>query len=1331
MRKSVPCGAGLFFLLVFLAAFSSTTSGALALDAQPLTQDAAAMMVLDSARRAYNDGKCDFAAERFREFLKQYGGHKEAPSAQYGLALALLELPQKDYPNAIAALQQAAGRQDFAERPFVLYYLGSAQRGVGGQNLEQAAAKPNEAPRFLEIAKQNFGEAAKNFSAAGDAFAQRAKASPIVAAGLGPASPAVPRAGTPLPQPFLEWMVRSRCDYCDMLLRLDRAKEAADLAQKLLADKNLEMGRFHGLALYHLGYASYALRDYLAAGRALSQLAPFQQEFGVHARYLLSRTHHLSGERPEAAAGYKALLADYEQQKKAAAEAMKNPAALPPQEKTRLEALLKAPPEYILRATFYNCLLAAEEGRCGEALEGLNALAQQNPGGGLLEEVHLRQGYCLLAGRNFPEAIKLLQPLQNHPQLGDRATWWLARAQAGSADPANAPAYEQALRSAIEMLGRAADRAGELGRADPEAKLRRGDILLELGDTQQLTKLYREAAATYQRVIAENSNPGRPEDATGRNQCEEAMQRQATALHLAGQYKESDDLCLKFEQAYPKSTLLPAVWFRAAENASLPAVAAANDPNMRGRRNELVKMFDEAIKRYQRLLSSYPDFPYINLARYGLATAQYQKGQYAEAIATLSDILEADRNGELAPVNYLLSDCYIRLFPPEAVDAIQAAQMIEQAEQAARLLEKYIGSQGKSPQVPDALLKLGYCYQRTGMILIDAAEKTKTITQARQTYERVLQEFPTSPALAGAVLERARCIALLGDPNGAINELGRFSGDPLKQSPMAPLAMIRQASLLRALNRQEEAVKLVAQCRALYEQALQNDPERGYWVLLMQYEHALALKDCAALPNRGPALAEARKIFESISKQFASRPEAASAFWRAGQCRREELQATLAAARAVPLKPGVKPEEIAAATRTLEEGLAALRQTAEILKAEGAKLAPPAVPQTKAPAGQPPPAGATRLAEAASEPYLRMLYEAAWCYRALAEGEIEVARQNLQRQGLAKVLQHMKAAAARPGQPPAPAAALNPPDVALSAIPVQASEKAALEQYTATMAAAGRSPLGLRVRLELAEMYAKRGQNDAALELLAGTLEDNPPPDLAERIHLRLAGCLLAKNNVQAALAQAKAVAKNATSSLAGEAWCLLAEGYIQNKDWPNAITQLLPFRDKDPWRSLPGLTDRALLRLGFALAQAQKWEESRQAQEALVQRFNQSPWVHEARFGMGLALQNLNQLDNACNVYGEVIRGTAAEVAARAQLQIGLCRLAQKRFPEAAKELLVVPYTYDYPEISAAALCEAGQACFEQKQAAEAAKLWREVVQNYAASKWAEVAKQRLTTIK
>ena len=137
------------------------------------------------------------------------------------------------------------------------------------------------------------------------------------------------------------------------------------------------------------------------------------------------------------------------------------------------------------------------------------------------------------------------------------------------------------------------------------------------------------------------------------------------------------------------------------------------------------------------------------------------------------------------------------------------------------------------------------------------------------------------------------------------------------------------------------------------------------------------------------------------------------------------------------------------------------------------------------------------------------------------------------------------------------------------------------------------------------------------------------------------------------------------------------------------------------------------------------------QAHETLVNRFGNSPWVSDARYGIGWAWQNQKQYDNAVNAYVQVTTGTATETAAKAQLQIGLCRLEQKRHPEAATALLVVPFTYDYPEWNAVALCEAARAFTELKQKDQAEKLLRRVIHDHPESKWADVAKERLELLK
>src|SRR5215213_8013375 len=198
-------------------------TGPLPLHAQ-LTPDAAALQTLNAARRAFNEKNYPFAIEQFRQFLAQHGGHKEAPSAHFGLGLALLESPPKDYAAAAESLQRAAAAGDSPDRPMALYHLGAALRGMGQKSLAEAAAKPNEAAAHQQAAKQRFEEAAKHFAAAADALRAKAEA------------PAAPDAA---PSDGAEWAARARCDQAEMLLRTGKYKEASDAADKVLGDAGL------------------------------------------------------------------------------------------------------------------------------------------------------------------------------------------------------------------------------------------------------------------------------------------------------------------------------------------------------------------------------------------------------------------------------------------------------------------------------------------------------------------------------------------------------------------------------------------------------------------------------------------------------------------------------------------------------------------------------------------------------------------------------------------------------------------------------------------------------------------------------------------------------------------------------------------------------------------------------------------------------------------------------------------------------------------------------------------------------------------------------------
>lgn len=1274
----------------------------------PLKPEEQAALVINAGNKAFNEKQYNVAADRFREYIQKFGNQKDATAARYGLGLTLLETNPRDYKSAIEALTQAAGVNEFVDRPQVLYQLAVAHRGSGFDLWQQAIAKPNEAVALKQQAQQQFAQASARFGEATAAFTARAKNPPAAPV----AAPATPPAAAPVPAPGtlavdLEWANRARCDQAEMLLRQEKSKEAAELLAPWLVDATQAKSAYRSLGLYLHGQAALALRDYAGSLRSLAALAPFTHPvFGAHAQYLLGRTHHLLEERVEAGARYDAVIAGYEKAKAAAQQQLQNGAALAnqPEERARLEAFVRTPPDYVIRSQFHSAVLLQEQQKSGDALVKLTAFLQQQPQSPLADEAKLRQAMAQVELRQFPAAVQTLNALANHPLLADRALLWLGRATVSGADPAQAQPYAQALTTAIGQFTQAAEKANQRIAQEPEAKQRRGEILMELGDLQVQTRQFAAAATTFETGAKENITPLRNE---------EFLQRRATALHMAGQFDTSDQVCAQFAQAFPTSTLLPAVQFRAAENAFMRA-AAIEPAQVPAKNPDLAKWLGEAANRYKALLEKYPEFPYASVARYRWAMTFYRQDNFAEALKLLQAIPSGDYQGELATAPYFHADCLLRAAPMDGTDALAVGRQLQALTDALKLLETFVGSQpadGKLalPQTADALLKLAYCQQKMAVQLADPAERTNRLNTARQALERITTQFPTSAAVPAAILERANCSIDLNDTGTALTELSKFKQDPLKSAAVAPLAFVRLATLLRSQNKAAEAATLLADGRNSYEAALANDASRAAWAPLLAYHHALAVKDTGKL-------VDAQKLFEAVSQKYATSAEAADAAWRSGQCRREDAVARLQLAIAAAQKPGAKPEEVAAANQQRTDCLKQLTETATFLTQQASAVASKA---------------------AGSETHQRLIYETAWCYQTLADQEIEVARVKLNQELLKKFQEEQAKAAAKPAATGASAVGVGPlvpppqpPEVALSAIPKQPAEEALRAQYTALIAAGVDSPLALLARLELAEALSKRGEDDPAIALLDEALTLEPSPEIEEKLRLRLGSCLLTKNTPDKALPQFVAVASNAKSTLAPEARYRAGECQLMLKDFAKAIELLTPFRDQQPLQNIPQLSERALLRLGHAHALAGAWDPSRQTLEQLLQRFPQSPLRFEARYAIGWSYQSQKQYDPAAAAYQLVINETATEVAAKAQYQLALCRLEQKRLPEAINALLVVPFTYDYPEWNAISLLEAARIFQDLNQPPQARRLLERVVKEFPNTDWAKTAQQRLTQL-
>ena len=141
-------------------------------------------------------------------------------------------------------------------------------------------------------------------------------------------------------------------------------------------------------------------------------------------------------------------------------------------------------------------------------------------------------------------------------------------------------------------------------------------------------------------------------------------------------------------------------------------------------------------------MDKYPESPHVNLARYGLGVAYYQKGDLDKARELLEAIPPADRNGDLAVVPYQLADIMIRSAPAKADDAVAAGKLEESMQTAAGLLDAFAAGQPNSPQAPDALLKLGYCRQRLAALLAQPPDQAKALGRRPRRLRAAAPEIP-------------------------------------------------------------------------------------------------------------------------------------------------------------------------------------------------------------------------------------------------------------------------------------------------------------------------------------------------------------------------------------------------------------------------------------------------------------------------------------------------------------------------------------------------------------------------------------------------------------
>ncbi len=170
------------------------------------------------------------------------------------------------------------------------------------------------------------------------------------------------------------------------------------------------------------------------------------------------------------------------------------------------------------------------------------------------------------------------------------------------------------------------------------------------------------------------------------------------------------------------------------------AVAAAHYRHQR---------WDLAATEFAELLEAQPKHARAPFARFFLAEARMQAGQYADAVAAYQNVLKQDAGGRYA------GQAQFRLG--------EAAYLAHQPALAEEALAKFVAD-----HPDDSLAGFAWPY------LADLAEARGDLAQARERYETSLRKFPEGPRASDCRLALARLHAKQGD-HGAAERLLKSS----------------------------------------------------------------------------------------------------------------------------------------------------------------------------------------------------------------------------------------------------------------------------------------------------------------------------------------------------------------------------------------------------------------------------------------------------------------------------------------------------------------------------------------------------------------------------